>query len=98
MKKQLKEFTYLNRKFKPLGNLPKNFDFFKVTRKCQSIGINNYNSGKYSHQEFYQNAKKVSADKIDIFLMDDKTVVLPCENELFEYRGEFKNISKLENG
>lgn len=37
---------------------------------------------------------------MDIFLMNDETVVLPCENELFEYGGkwvrdDFKNTFEI---
>lgn len=89
----MKSFTYLNHKFQPFGKLPKNFDFFKVTRECRSIGISNYDGGEYSHTEFHEQAKTVQTDQIDVFLMDNEIVVLPCENELFEYRGEFRNVS-----
>lgn len=88
----MKSFTYLNRKFELLGRLPKNFDFFEVTGKCRGIGISNYNGGEYSHSEFYAEVAKVSRKEVDIFLMDDKTVVLPCENELFEYSGKWNEI------
>lgn len=77
-------FTYLTHEFKPLGILPKNFDFFEVTRQCRSIEISNYQGGAYSHEKFYKQAGKIGAKEIDIFLMNDETVVLPCENELLE--------------
>jgi hypothetical protein len=78
-----KTFTYLNHQFQPLEILPKNFDFFKVTRECRSIGISNYICGKYSHTEFYRQAKTIQADKVDLFLMNNEIIVVPCENELF---------------
>ena len=83
-------FTYITHEFKLLGVLPKNFDFFEVTRQCRSIGISNYRGGNYSHEEFYKQAGKIGAKEIDIFLMNELTVVLPCENELFEYLGKWK--------
>ena len=95
MKLHFKTFTYLNHKFKPLGKLPENFNFFEVTRKCWSIGISNYNSGEYWHEEFYRKAANCGLNKVDVFLMDDELVVLPCENELFEYSGRFENVSKI---
>lgn len=87
---QPKTFTYLTHQFKPIGLLPKNFDFFEVTRQCRSVGISNYNGGEYCHQNFYEQAGKIKAKEVDIFLMNDETVVLPCENELFEYLGKWK--------
>ena len=85
-------FNYLNHKFQPLGKLPKNFDFCVVTRECRSIGISKYQNGTYSHRNFYQAAKKIGAGETDVFLMDKKTIVLPCQNELFEYRGKWLKL------
>ena len=75
--------------------MPKNYDFFEVMRKCRSIGISNYNSSEYSHREFYRKVANCGLNKVDVFLMDDELVVLPCENELFEYSGRFENVSKI---
>lgn len=91
----MKSFTYLTHKFEPLGRLPKNFDFFEVTGKCRSIGISNYNGGEYSHSEFYAEAMKVGGGEVDIFLLNDEMVVLPCENELFKYGGKWKEIEDI---
>lgn len=81
----MKSFVYLGHVFGSIGKLPQEFGVFEVTRKCRSIGISNYNGGGYSHSEFYEAAAKVGDDKADIFLLDGMVVVLPCENELFEY-------------
>lgn len=95
MKTTLVSFTYLNHKFKPLGKLPENFDFFEVTRRCRSIGISKYNSGEYSHGEFYMKAANCGLDKVDVFLMDGEVIVLPCGNELFEYSGRFESVNEI---
>ena len=95
MKKTPVFFTYLNHKFEPLGKLPENFNFFEVTRKCRSIGISNYNSSEYPHREFYRKAANCGLNKVDVFLMDDELLVLPCENELFECSGRFENVSEI---
>ena len=78
-----------------MGNLPENFDFFEVTRKCRSIGISNYNSGEYSHKEFYRKAEKLGWSEVDVFEMDGELKVLPCENEMFEYSGRFENVIEI---
>lgn len=88
----MKSFDYLGYVFVPVGKLPQGFDFFEVTRKCRSIGISNYCGGEYSHTEFYRVATKICSGEVDIFLMDGSVVVLPCENELFEYRGDFRSL------
>lgn len=87
-----KTFNYLNHNFQPLGRLKENFDFFIVTRHCRSIGIYNYDEGEYSHSEFYQNAEKTGAGETDVFLMNGQTIVLPCQNELFEYSGKWSDV------
>lgn len=82
-------FTYLNHTFSPVDTLPERADFFSTTRNCRSIGISNYNGGKYSHSEFYAKAVKAGCGKTDLFRIDGKTLVLPCQNELFEYTRKF---------
>lgn len=85
----MNEFNYLRRKFKPVGTLPKDSDFHATTRKCKRIGIHNYEGGKYSHTDFYNAARRAGCGEIDVFQMNGSTIVLPCENELFEYTGDF---------
>lgn len=75
MKTTLVLLTYLNHKFKPLGKLPEDFDFFEVTRKCRSIGISNYNSGEYLHREFYRKAESFGLSEVDVFEMDGEVTV-----------------------
>lgn len=85
----MNSFTYLRRRFKPIGTLPENSTFVETTRNCKSIGISNYNGGKYSHSDFYNAAQKAGCGDFDLFEMNGKTIVLPCENELFEYTGKY---------
>ena len=88
----MKSFKYLGHVFVPIGKLRVRFDFFEVVRKCRSIGISNYDGGEYSHRKFYEEATKIGGGEADVFLMDRIVVVLPCENELFEYEGQFRGL------
>ncbi len=95
MKGALVFFAYLSYKFKPLGELPEDFDFFEVMRKYRSIGISNYNSGEYSHGEFYRKAESFGLSEVDVFGMEGEVMVLPCENELFECRWRFNDAGEV---
>lgn len=85
----------MGHKFVLLGKLSEGFDFFEVMRGCRSLGISNYSAGGYSHREFYEKATRVGGREADVFLMDDELLVLPCENELFEYRGRFESVPEV---
>ena len=57
--------------------------------------ISNYNSGEYSHREFYRKAESFGLSEVDVFEMDGEVMVLPCENELFEYSGRFEDAGEV---
>lgn len=64
-------------------------------RKCWSIGISNYNSSEYSHGEFYRKTVNCGLSEVDAFLMDGELIVLPYENELFEYSGKIDDAGEV---
>ena len=87
-------FEYLGHTFQPLGKLPATADFLSINRKLKRLTppLHNYDGGRYEHRRFYEFADQIAnAGQTDIFLMNDEMTVLPCENELFEYHGDYTN-------
>ncbi len=92
-------FKYQGLTFKPLRGLAKHEDFPYVSKKLRSTGIWNYNHTDYhvknkvadwNYEEFYKAA--IASDPVceivDVFVwVERKILVVPCDNELFEYRG-----------
>jgi len=87
-------FHYLGMEFTPLRQFNKQEKEIGLSLPMRTIGISNYDkelmpihtriSAKWNYEAFYAEAKKVGADKIDIFMWQGKQVI-PCGNELFEY-------------
>jgi hypothetical protein len=93
-KKLMKTFKYNGMTFTPLRQFAV-FENFKYLSKRlnSSLGVHNYSkevrSDKvcdWNHTEFYAEAKKAGAGETDIFLLNDRVEVIPCENELFIYK------------
>lgn len=90
-----KPFYYLGFKFWPKRQFTKSEkdDGIRLPG-LRSIGISNYKgdmykvqnhiSAEWNYDDFYKAAKKAGAGKIDVFIMN-MTIVVPCQNELFEY-------------
>ena len=73
----------------PVSALPENASFHSVTKNCKSMRprIAVYEGGEWNHQEFFSHATRAQAGEFDLFMMDGKTLVIPCQNEFFEYTG-----------
>lgn len=89
-------FKYLGFTFKPVKLINQKERDFYFHHVC-SIGISNYEdtekfrshkSTRYDYEEFYKVAKEHNA-VADVYLFEDKGLVIPCGNELFA-------ISKIE--
>ena len=77
------EFHYLGHTFLPVRQFyPNEEDIVSLSKKLSAIGISNYNGGSWNYDVFYQ---KADVEKVDIFLMDMTTLVVPCSNELMKY-------------
>lgn len=89
----MKTFKYLGFTFKPIRKFTKEEDTKGLTLNFYSIGISNYSdnpyqcrlSSEWDYTDFYTEAKKVGAGEMDVFLMNNKALVIPCGNELFAY-------------
>jgi len=60
----------------------------RILHSVTSIGISNYDGGKYNYNEFYLAAQSAGIYEYDIFIMDGKGEVIPCGNELFAINKE----------
>ncbi|SEC63971.1 hypothetical protein SAMN04489761_3483 [Tenacibaculum sp. MAR_2009_124] len=83
----MKKFKYNGLEFQPFRQLNKQERNKELRLELVSIGINSYDNAsiQYNYDDFYKQAKKVGAQKIDVFLYDGIKVV-PCTNELFELK------------
>jgi hypothetical protein len=87
------KFVYNGMEFVPVRKFKVYENFNYVTNRCNGgLGVHNYDKDvrkdKVSHWSwngFYNEAKKVGAGEFDIFLMNDRVEVVPCQNELFIY-------------
>ena len=57
-----------------------------IIRNFKGIGIDNYNDGLWDYEEFYKKSDSFNNERMDIFIMDNGKLVVPCENSLFEYK------------
>lgn len=87
-------FTYLGFTLTPvklIGQKERDLIF----RTCSSIGISNYKdidsknyrSGDYNYEQFYQAARQADA-AADVFILNERGLVVPCANELFAINKE----------
>jgi hypothetical protein len=97
-KTRTKTFKYLGQTFKPLRQFTKQEEVAGIFKlRLHSIGISNYDkktmpnfstiSDKWDYDVFYEIAQSHEAGDIDIFLMNGEKEVVPCGNELFEFKG-----------
>lgn len=78
-------FKYLDKEFTPIRNfIGREGSFSTISKRLNRIGIDSY-TGKWSWDKFFESAKKANVKQVDLYLMDNKTIVCPCQNELFEY-------------
>lgn len=77
-------FNYAGHIFEGVRQFTENEDFHTIIRNQFSV----VNIDNWSWEEFYKTAEQASADDFDIFVMDDKWLVLPCHNNLFIYGKE----------
>lgn len=81
-----KIFTYRNHTFKGIRQFHDNEDFKAITKNMfDPVFLVTGYPDTWSHAIFYNEAKKVSMDKLDVFLMDDTFEVVPASNGLFIY-------------
>jgi len=85
-KKAINKFDYLGHTFTPLRNFKKvEIKDGNIIGKFKGIGIDNYNGGLWDYEEFYKISDSFNNERMDIFIMDNGKLVIPCENSLFEY-------------
>jgi hypothetical protein len=88
-----KAFTYNGMTFKAIRQFKKHETFaFVSDRLSGRLGIHNYGTDvrkdkvrHWNHADFYKEAERVGAGKMDIFILNSKDIVVPCDNELFAY-------------
>ena len=79
----MKEFIYLGLKFEPFKQLKgKSAKFENVSKRLNSNGVT---PKGWNYNNFYKEAKKAGAGKIDLFIDENGTTRIPAENYLFIY-------------
>lgn len=87
-----KSFKYLGLTFTPVRNFTKSEQDTGIGLPFYSIGVSNYTTNpamckitnKWSWEGFYEVAKERNM-VVDIYLLNHKAQVIPCQNELFAY-------------
>lgn len=96
-----KSFKYLGYTFTPHRNFNSSEDALgHLNLPFHGIGISNYDnprqtyrSSEWNYDEFYRIATKKKLIS-DIYLLNKKAVVIPCQNELFAYgKDEAKKVT-----
>ncbi len=85
MSNTIKSFKYLGHTFTPSGNFKGSQRRFAMSH-LSSIGINAYDGGSYNWEKFIAACKKANGKAFDLYEMENGKIVVPCENELFEYK------------
>lgn len=76
-----KTFTYGGHTFCGVRTFTENEDFRAVSKELWSVV--RMNDIRWSHDEFYRLAEECDKADYDIFLMDGRFQVVPCQNDLF---------------
>ncbi len=74
-------FMYHGHLFTPIGNTVKGFVEKSLRLKREIINREN----NWSYEEFWKEIKNNQIKRVDLYLMDGKTTVIPCSGALFEY-------------
>ena len=79
-----KTFNYAGHTFEGVRLFTENEDFHTIVRELYYI----VNISNWNWSEFYSEAEKDDENDFDVFMMDDKWLVVPCHNNLFIFGQE----------
>ena len=91
MQEKTNSFEYLGFTFTPVRSFKDQEEIDKVFNELTSIDkqkLSNYLGGKYSWNDFYEEAKKHGLDKFDVYLINGICEVSPCTNEIMALNKE----------
>ena len=75
------EFQYGGHTFKGVREFTENEDFHTISKNlCQEVKM--LDGCAWEHDSFYQKAESVTDENFDVFLMDSKYEVIPCQYAL----------------
>lgn len=95
-----KTFKYLGYSFKPVRQFTEKEEKLGLRLPISYLSKKRLNvlgkDNQFNHDAFYNAAKQVNADQLDIFEMADGTLVIPCSYTLQEYKiDELEDDSKI---
>lgn len=91
--KEVITFTYQGHTFQPAGTIKEVNSSSQLTalskklKRLNPVIANEHNGGSgWNPTEFYKQAAAAGVGKVDLFIMDGATTVIPLTNELYEYK------------